>query len=576
MRTATRSILMLACLAVLLPAAAGDDSGGQRPVEIRLGFADRAELERLSTLVSIYAVRDGEALAVASPRALEELTAAGVSWRVSEKRALAAPVVCPPGWAGDAERDWRCYPTYGQYVELLETLADAHPSLCRLVDLGPTASQARPHRLWALRITDNPDIEEAEPEVLLTSTMHGDEASGFVLLLRFAHELLERHASDLEIATLVDGFEIWINPNANPDGTYFSSDDTVDGAIRFYATPAGGSSWVDPNRNFPDPDEGDHPDGNPWWPETQAWMAFAAAQSITLSANLHDGSELVNYPWDTWSRRHVDDPLLIHISRGWADLAQADGPPGYMTDQNNGITNGWDWYPVAGGRQDFMTFWHADREVTVELSDTKTPPSASLDERWTANRRALLGFIAHAGIGIHGVVTDPAGAPVEATIELVGLDAAIDNSFVRTDPDVGDYHRLALPRSYDVRISAVGYRTELIEDVAVAAESPTVLNAVLTPAQITIAGRVTTPAALRPIGGARVALAGTPHSATTAADGSYTLIGVPPQETFTVRFSAEGFGTVERALSVSEPSPVLNVALPPLAYSPVTTLHPVE
>ena len=101
-------------------------------------------------------------------------------------------------------------------------------------------------------------------------------------------------------------------------------------------------------------------------------------------------------------------------------------------------------------------------------------------------------------------------------------------------------------------------------------------DAILAPAQVTLTGRVTTPAALRPISGATVLLTGTPHSATTAADGSYTLIGVPPQGSFTVRVSAEGFGTVERELTVSEPPPVLDVALPPLAYSPLTTLHPVE
>jgi hypothetical protein len=562
----------LAAIGALLSlgtATAADD----QPVEIRLTVTDRAWLEQLSRLVSVYDVRDGEVFAVASPQQLERITDAGFRWRAVPKAAVAPADMCPTGWVDDPDRSWDCYPTYAQYVDLMTAFADTHPTVCRLVDLGPSSNQVRPHRLWAVRISDSPDMEEAEPEVLLTSTMHGDEASGFVLLLRLIHELLTGYDSDPEITVLVDSFEIWINPNANPAGTYFVSDDTIDGSIRYYTESSGGNSWVDPNRNFPDPDEGDHPDDNPWWPETQAMIAFAEEHSITLSANLHDGAELVNYPWDTWSRRHVDDALLIHISRGYADLAQADGPPGYMSDQSNGITNGWDWKPIAGGRQDFMTFWHSDREVTIELSHTKTPPASMLEQLWSANRRALLGFIAQAGLGIHGVVTGPGGEPVAATVELVGHDSAADNSSVRTDPDVGDYHRLALPGSYTVGISAVGYEPELFDGVTVLSQGPTMLDLVMQRSPIDVSGTVTTPATLLPITGATVELVGTEHSATTNADSSFLITGVPWGD-YTVRVFADDFETVERAVSVPWPAATLDVALPPLSFRRYSVLLP--
>ncbi len=82
-----------------------------------------------------------------------------------------------------------------------------------------------------------------------------------------------------------------------------------------------------------------------------------------------------------------------------------------------------------------MTFFHGGREVTIELSQTKLPPADELDDLWSWNRRALLDFIGHAHQGIRGVVTDPDGAPLDATIEVVGVDREEDGSMARTDPD---------------------------------------------------------------------------------------------------------------------------------------------
>ncbi len=85
-------------------------------------------------------------------------------------------------------------------------------------------------------------------------------------MLRLIDHLLRGYGDDPEITALVDETEIWINPLANPDGTYFGGDDTVADAIRYYTTTGGGDSGVDPNRNFPDLADGDHPDGNPGGP----------------------------------------------------------------------------------------------------------------------------------------------------------------------------------------------------------------------------------------------------------------------------------------------------------------------
>ena len=483
-----RPLFVIAIFLAAVPSfGVGEDEhpGWRSAITIELEIGDRSELEQLTRLVSIDDVRGHRVRATATPRQIEALRAAGWSWQIVPAAILAVePGMCSEGWVDDVDRSWTCYPSYLQYEALLHKFAADDPTLCRLVDLGPTTSLVHPHRLWALIVSDRPGDEENEPEVLLTSTMHGDETTGFSLMLRLIDHLLRGYGDDPGITALVDETEIWINPLANPDGTYFGGDDTVADAIRYYTTADGSDSGIDPNRNFPDFDDGDHPDGNPWWPETETMMALGESQTFVLSANFHGGVEVVNYPWDTVVRRHPDDLWFRTLARDWADLAQADSPAGYMTDFDNGITNGYDWYEINGGRQDFMTFFHGGREVTIELSETKLLPEDELDDLWSWNRRALLDLIAHAHQGIRGIVSDRDGAPVAATIEVVGVDRKEDGSMARTDPEVGDFQRLLLPGLYDLRIEAEGYYSREIEGIAVTAGEATVVDVVLHPALV--------------------------------------------------------------------------------------------
>ena len=67
------------------------------------------------------------------------------------------------------------------------------------------------------------------------------------------------------------------------------------------------ASWVDLNRNYPHPQDGMHPDGNSWQQETKIFMGLADSINFSLAANLHGGTELVNYPWDTWGQATADE-----------------------------------------------------------------------------------------------------------------------------------------------------------------------------------------------------------------------------------------------------------------------------
>jgi hypothetical protein len=239
---------------------------------------------------------------------------------------------------------------------------------------------------------------------------------------------------------------------------------------------------VDLNRNYPDPAAGPHPDGNSYQPETIAWMAFADAHSFVLSANFHGGAEVFNYPWDTWVRRCPDNNWWIDAGRKFADTVHTYSPSSYMDDLNNGITDGYDWYRVTGGRQDYMNYWKGCREVTIEVSNTKLPSASSLPTYWGYLRASLLHYLETSLTGVRGIVSDAnTMAPVPAVINVVGYDTDVDSSRTFTDPDVGDYHRMLLPGTYTFEYSALGYIPQTVSGIVVSGGSATVVNVQLDP-----------------------------------------------------------------------------------------------
>ena len=104
----------------------------------------------------------------------------------------------------------------------------------------------------------------------------------------------------------MNGLDIWINPLANPDGCYHGGNSSVSGATRYNANS------VDLNRNFADPDDGPHPDGNSYQPETNIFMAFADTMHFTMSANFHGGAELMV----SYIRRPTGFYELFHAMQG--------------------------------------------------------------------------------------------------------------------------------------------------------------------------------------------------------------------------------------------------------------------
>jgi len=373
----------------------------------------------------------------------------------------------------DEITDWNVYPTYDAYVNMMNMFASNYPAICKLVDAGNTV-QGR--KILLVKISDNVNVREAEPQFLYTSSIHGDETTGYVLMLRLIDSLLTTYGANPRITNIINNAEIWINPLANPDGTYHGGNSTVNGATRYNA------NGYDLNRNFPDPIYGVHANQQQ---ETAVFRYLAEQNNFVLCANFHGGTEVVNYPWDTWTSgypdyvSHADDNWYQFISHLYADTCQAHAPSNYMNGYNDGITNGGEWYVINHGRQDYMNWYMKSREVTIEISDTKLLPPSQLPAHWEYNKRSFLNYIESIFYGVRGIVTDTADHPLNAIIKVINYDTL--HSEIRTDSLNGNYHRMLASGTYSLNFSAEGYYPQTISNVVVNNFQTTILNVELVP-----------------------------------------------------------------------------------------------
>jgi murein tripeptide amidase MpaA len=448
------------------------DQDGQ--VEVVLHFTDKKTLESLTINTSILSVSGNSVNISLSPLTFEWFIRQKFQYQIVEE--VAAKTVTT-ALKSEQLKDWDVYPTYTQYDSVMQVFAKKYPSLCHLDTIGTSVNGKL---VLALRISGSGGVK---PAVFYTSTIHGDETGGFILMLHLADYLVKNYQSDQRVTKLLDNLEVWINPLANPDGTYRSGN-TIDSPTRYNA------NGYDLNRNFPDPIT----PGTLKQKETLDMIKFMSKHKFVLSANFHSGSEVVNYPWDRWlSKLHADDSWFYSISRGYADTAHVYAGPEYMNFLDNGVTRGAMWYIVYGGRQDYMTGDLHGREVTIEIDDQYVTPAAQLPLLWQNNWHSLLGYLENALYGIHGLVRNAdTQVPVPARVFIRGHD--IDSSQVYSDTTTGSFVRFLVPGSWNLTFSAVGYRDTTVNNVIVTSAQKTELLVEMSP----LADKVETPDSGKP------------------------------------------------------------------------------
>ncbi|KAM5289316.1 carboxypeptidase M isoform 2-T2 [Ctenodactylus gundi] len=337
----------------------------------------------------------------------------------------------------------------------LKSVAQNYSSITHLHSIGRSV---KGRNLWVLVVGRFPkEHKVGVPAFKYVANMHGDETVGRELLLHLIDYLVTNHGKDPEITNLINNTQIHIMPSMNPDGF-----EAVKKPDCFYSNGRENYNGEDLNRNFPDAFEYNNASRQP---ETLAVMKWIKNKTFVLSANLHGGALVASYPFDNGvpatgslhSRSLTpDDDVFQHLAHTYAsrnpNMAKGDQCKNKMNFPN-GVTNGYSWYPLRGGMQDYNYIWAQCFEITLELSCCKYPREEKLPNFWEDNKASLIEYIKQVHLGIKGQVFDQNGIPLPNVIVEVQ-----DRKHIcpfRTNR-FGEYYLLLLPGSYVINVTVPG------------------------------------------------------------------------------------------------------------------------
>ena len=158
------------------------------------------------------------------------------------------------------------------------------------------------HDIWAFKVSDNPNEDEEEPEVLYTGLTHAREPVGMMNLFYFVQLLCENYGTDPELTYLVDNREMWFIPVINPDGYLYNESIQPNGGgmhrknRRDTNCGDGTNRGVDLNRNY-----------------GYSWGANNTGSSPDPCSTTYRGTEEFSEPETAAVRDFVEDREFMNV-----------------------------------------------------------------------------------------------------------------------------------------------------------------------------------------------------------------------------------------------------------------------
>lgn len=296
----------------------------------------------------------------------------------------AAEVSAQQASPDDAE-DFSDHVTLAEMEAYLDAVAAAHPDIVAPKIVIGQSIEGRD--IWAIKISDNPEIDEDEPEVLFHSGESSRSGVGLAVIMGVIDTLTENYAIDPVIQSLVNESEIWFVPLMNPDGFYYNEVDLPEGETRWSKNRrdnGDGTIGVNLGRNWgynwgydDDGSSGDteHPSyrgtGPFSEPETAALSNFELAHEFIISCYFGFYGERTYYPWG-YNRRPTDD---YKIFLALADSVQA--LTGYYHSRHQIYPSNGTCYDWEYGEQ---TLKNKTYGLNVEVGKTYSPDQELLNE----------------------------------------------------------------------------------------------------------------------------------------------------------------------------------------------------
>ena len=229
-------------------------------------------------------------------------------------------------------------------INQMDTLSILYPSFVSEKDSIGTSFEGR--TIWAFKLSDNPSIDEDEPEVLFTGLTHAREPLSMMNLFYFANWICENYNSDLTANYLLDNREMWFIPIINPDGYAYNESISPDGGgmhrkNRRLNPPnsscnMGTQQGVDLNRNYGYNwgENNSGSSGNPCSavyrglsafsePETEAISNFILSREFSNVLHYHSYSNFLIHSWGDGS--FPDEPDLTTLREIGKEMTRYNG-----------------------------------------------------------------------------------------------------------------------------------------------------------------------------------------------------------------------------------------------------------
>jgi len=309
------------------------------------------------------------------------------------------------------------FKTHAEILAAMDSLHAAYPTIttARFV-VGTTILGNEIH---AMKISDNPEEDENEIELLYNSLIHAREPGAMEVLFLFMQHLTSQYGVDDEITDLVNNREFYFVPCINVDGYLYNQQTNPNGGGMWRKnrrTNGDGSMGVDLNRNWgfnwgydnngssPTPNSETYRGSGPFSePETASMRDFINSRQFVVAMNYHTYSNLVLYPWGTSTYQGGYTPenevfalmadSMQHYIQQVNGATYTIGPPWSVLYDVNGDCNDWCYgEQTTKGRifafttevgGDFDGFWPAPNRIQPLAEENL--PSNLFVARYAAN-----------------------------------------------------------------------------------------------------------------------------------------------------------------------------------------------
>jgi hypothetical protein len=409
-------------------------------------------------------------------------------------------------------RDIAGYRNYQDVTTELEQIATDYPDITHLTSLGNSTCYDYylegndnysdfQFEVWCLKLSDNPEVNEDEPNIFFAAEIHAREPISLEVDMYILNYLVSNYGVIDSVTSWIDNTQIWFIPLMNPDGHKVVIEglytmhrknmrDNNNNNLPDYLYHIDG---VDLNRNF----------GYVWglngassstsssvyhgpyeWSEPESVFArdLIYAHKFYAGITYHSYGQWVLYPLG-----HLpgvcsyDHEIMDDLAVDMATTIPRISGSGYYTPIQ-AVDFG---YTCQGTMGDWGYAEQRIFSFTIELATTYIPPESQVDQICQDNLQAALIMLDRVNHStVTGLITDENDEPIIAEIYVTEIDSASGMTSVeavRSDSTFGRYYRLLIPGNYTFVFHKGNYADIIKSNIIVSEDFVTELNICLKP-----------------------------------------------------------------------------------------------